>query len=42
MTSCSNNSPLNYLNRPGWAALVHHGDFWYPVRVVHKEGPGKW
>ena len=42
MTSCSNNSPLNYLNRPGRAALVHHGDFWYPVRVIQKEDSGKW
>ena len=28
--------------RPGRAALVHHGDFWYPVRVVQKEASGKW
>jgi hypothetical protein len=22
--------------------LARHGDFWYPVRVVHLEGDGQW
>lgn len=29
--------PLNERLRQGHAALARHGDFWYPVRLIHKE-----
>jgi hypothetical protein len=36
------NKPLAQRLRRGRGALVCHGDFWYPVRVVHLEGYGQW
>jgi hypothetical protein len=30
------------LNRPGRGALVRHGEFWYPVGVIKREGPKSW
>ena len=33
---------FNYLNRPGCGVLVHYGEFWYPVRVIKREGPKSW
>ena len=33
---------INHLNRPGRGALVRHGEFWYPARVVQREGLKYW
>jgi hypothetical protein len=36
------NKPLVQRLRRGRGALARHGDFWYPIRVVHLEGDGQW
>jgi hypothetical protein len=36
--------PLSEHLLRGRGALVRHGEFWYPVRVIHRENdsPGRW
>ena len=36
------NKPLAQCLQHGHGALACHGDFWYPIRVVHFEGDGRW
>jgi hypothetical protein len=35
-------SHFNHLNRPGRGALVRRGEFWYPARVIQREGLKYW
>lgn len=36
------NKPLAQRLRRGRGALAQHGEFWYPVRVIHHKGGQQW
>jgi len=36
------NKPLTQRLRRGRGALARHGEFWYPVCVIHHEGCQQW